>query len=150
MICNQKTRRPSRRTILFPDVDRVFNDFFTKPVKTQGRKASPFLATPRFNVRHFDNRFTIEVALPGFKKDDVTIGIEKDILTIKDAREQVGNKENYRIREFDFSGFTKSFHLPKTIDQSQISAAFSSGILTITLNKKSEAIPQPPKNIEIL
>ena len=88
------------------------------------------------------------MAIPGFAKTDVDITIDNDTLTVKSTKEE-GQEGTYRLREFNYGGFTKSFKLPEYIDSSNISAHFENGIIKIILNKKKEAVPQPPKKITI-
>jgi len=101
------------------------------------------------NVVEFDDRFQLSIAIPGYAKEDVEITIEDDRLSIKSKKEQSTKSTNYRLREWNYDEFEKHFKLADTIDQSKVEATFAQGVLEITLRKKEEAIPQPPKSITI-
>ena len=106
---------------------------------------------PATNVLTFDDRYELELALPGFSKEDIDIEIDNELLKIS-AREKDVDKEvklNYRLREFNYTGFNKSFTLPDSADGQKIKANFHDGILFVTIPKKEEAIPQPSRKINI-
>jgi len=112
---------------------------------------------PSVNILENDDAFTVELAAPGLKKEDFEIKIDKDQLTIKVASktensedtEGTEEKIQYKRREFDFNSFTRSFHLPETVNTEAIHAGYEDGVLSITLNKKEEAKPQEPRMIAI-
>jgi HSP20 family protein len=92
------------------------------------------------NISEQENGFTIEMALPGYDKEDIHIRIEDNVLTIK--AEQEHDKEGYTYREFDYRKVNRSFKLSKAIDKDKISASMQHGILTIQLAKVAEATPK--------
>ena len=101
------------------------------------------------NVIEYDDRYELQLALPGYVREDVQITVEEGLLKLNGQKEISEGKLNYRLREFNYSEFEKNFKLPESIDISNIEAAFELGILTITLRLKEEAIPQPPRKIII-
>ena len=92
------------------------------------------------NISEQDNGFTIEMALPGYDKEDIHISVEENILTVK--AEQENKKEGYTYREFDYRKVNRSFRLSKAIDKENISASMQHGILSIQLAKVEEATPK--------
>ena len=94
--------------------------------------------------------FKLEADLPGFKKEDIKIGLENDRLTIsaerKDEHEEKG-KNGYIRRERSYGSFTRSFDV-SGIDTSSINAAYNDGVLTLTLPKRPELVPEN-RQIEI-
>ena len=95
--------------------------------------------------------FKLEADLPGFKKEDIKIGLENDRLTInaerKDEHEEKG-KNGYIRRERSYGSFTRSFDV-SGIDESGISAAYRNGILEVTLPKQAPVVPES-RQINIL
>ncbi|AEV98621.1 heat-shock protein Hsp20 [Niastella koreensis] len=93
---------------------------------------------PAVNISEDEKEFNVDLAVPGFKKDDIKIKINDDILTIsaenKTESEEEKNKE-YTRREYSYSAFTRSFRLPDNIDSGHIDAHFEDGILKIKLPK---------------
>ena len=92
---------------------------------------------PRVNTREGENSFYIEVDLPGVKKEDISIDIQNNILTItgeRNNKKEVNEKEYYK-RETSFGKFQRSFTLPKNVDSENIKASMSDGVLEITIPK---------------
>ena len=105
---------------------------------------------PAVNIVEEPERFRIEVAAPGYSKNDFKINIENDTLRIAVEKEQ--NKvegENFTRCEFYNGSFERSFVVGKAIDTNKIEACYENGILTIALHKKEEAKPQQPRSISI-
>ncbi len=96
--------------------------------------------TPRVNVHESADNFEIELAVPGFAKENIDIKLEKNKLSVKGKRELTNVKKSH-IEEFSYREFSKSFSLNDEIDVNVISAKLTDGILTITLNKKEEKKP---------
>lgn len=106
---------------------------------------------PAVNIREDETQFFIDVAVPGMKKEDIRIEVEKNILTIS-AEEKTRNEEineRFTRKEFSFGSFKRAFTLPKTVSDEQIGAHYAHGILHLTLPKRAEALPKPKRTIEI-
>lgn len=107
---------------------------------------------PSVNIVDEKDRFLIELAAPGLKKDDFKVKIEKDHLVISsEKREENEEKEEGKFtrREFNYSSFVRSFYIPKEVNRKEISANYDNGILTITLLKNEEAKELGPVDIKI-
>jgi HSP20 family protein len=106
---------------------------------------------PAANVSEDENKYNIELALPGFSKEEVSIKFEEEVLTVTaghQPKEDVKGPK-YTWNEFGFkSKYERSFQLPETVDADNISAAFVNGILNISLPKK-EVQPSAVKEITI-
>lgn len=143
-----KPRTRNNRSVVNNNFDNFFNDFFNSnfPTTTNVKTNSPAI-----NVVESEDGYRLEVAAPGFSKKDFSIEVEKEILTIAGKQEvqEAKEGEKYTRREFNYTEFKRTFHLPETIDAQAINATFENGILSITLNKKEEAKPQPARQIEI-
>jgi len=106
---------------------------------------------PAANVREDDKNYTIELALPGFSKEEISISFEDEVLTVTAGHQP--NEEvkvpKYTWNEFGYkSKYERSFQLPETVDAENIGAAFENGILLVTLPKK-DAKPSAVKQIVI-
>ncbi len=108
-------------------------------------------SVPAVNIKDNTEGFELELAVPGMKKDDFTVEVDNDVLTISSEveTENEENKENYTRKEFSFTSFKRAFTLPETVDGSKIDAKYEDGILKLTLPKKQEALPKPKRLIEI-
>ncbi len=95
---------------------------------------------PAVNIKEENDKFVLEMAAPGMKKDDFKIDLDNYQLTISSEKkeEKKEKEDNYTRREFLYSSFSRSFTLPKTIDIEKIKADYKNGILSIVLPKKEE------------
>ena len=93
------------------------------------------------NIKDTKEGYQIEVAAPGFKKEDISVKVEGNLLTISAETKQESEvkEEKYTRKEFNFSSFKRSFTLPKTIEVAKVGGNYENGILTVTLPKKEEA-----------
>lgn len=132
----------------FSDVDRFFdNDFWRMPAQMSRQMMANVPAT---NIRESDKGFTIEVAAPGLKKEDFDIDVNEGMLTISSQKEEdkTEEKENYTRREYNYSSFSRSFSLPKSVKEDDIKAQYKDGVLHVTVPKKQEQ-EKPKKRINI-
>ena len=108
-------------------------------------------ADPAANIIEADDHFNIEFAAPGKKKSDFIIELEEDVLTIFSANQTKSTDRDisFTLKEFGYNSFNRSFSIPETVSADKISANYKEGILTISLPKKTEALPQPKKLISI-
>ena len=132
--------------------NKLLNDFFNDEFFRPVAKPAVWNSTmPAVNIRETDKSYDLEIAAPGFKKENFNIEVEDDRLVISSEikENQEENKDQFRRREFKYASFKRSFYLPETVDQDQINASYEDGILNITLPKKEEALPQPKRLIEV-
>lgn len=131
----------------------AFDDMFARPMDERMRDTGGTSNRPAVNIKETDTGFAIEVAAPGLRKEDFTVDVDKDVLTIRAERETkeatTENEGRYTRREFGFTSFSRSFTLPETVHTDNIQAAYEHGILTLTLPKREEALPKPARAIEI-
>ena len=102
---------------------------------------------PRVVKTENEETYKITIEVPGMTKKDVSITVEKDVLTIEGKAKQ-NNPEGYEVvrQERSLLEFSRRLALPENIDQSSIAARFENGLLTIDLPKKPE---EKPRQIEI-
>lgn len=120
-----------------PRMSDIFDDLFEKNLSNrfwgQGN-------APATNIIETEQEFRLEIAAPGFSKEDFKITLDKNILTVSSEKETEQKNDNYTRYEFSYGKFSRSFALPKSIDIEHISAGGENGILTISLPKKKEEI----------
>ena len=108
---------------------------------------------PSVNVKETETHYEIEMAVPGLKKEDFKINIDRNILTISSEsqteNEERDEKKNYTRREFNYQSFTRSFTMPSDIvDVEHIEAKYDNGILKLAVPKRENA-KKEVKTIEI-
>ena len=106
---------------------------------------------PSVNIIETDEAFVIELAVPGYAKKDISIGLENNVLTVSHEHLEDQKQDLYRFskREFSRGSFTRSFRLSRWVDNEKIEASFKNGILKIEIQKKAEAIAKPARDIKI-
>lgn len=119
----------------FREFDEMERSFFG------GRNnMSPF----RTDVIDAGDAYKLEAELPGFSKDDIKIDVENDVLTIsaerKSESEDKDEKKNYIKRERFYGSYSRSFDV-SGINVDGIEAAYTDGVLTLTMPKKAEEVP---------
>jgi HSP20 family protein len=96
---------------------------------------------PVVNTREGDSSFYIDVDLPGVKKDDIKVDLEKNVLTISGERktkEEVKEEDYYKV-ETSFGKFSRSFTLPDNADVENIEAKSIDGVLELVIPKLDES-----------
>ena len=93
------------------------------------------------NVRETDKTYEMEVVAPGCKKEDISVELSNDLLTVSFNHKEEKNEDRngWMRREYNLRAFTRTFTLNDTVDANNISAKYEDGILHITLPKKPEA-----------
>ncbi len=130
--------------------DNFFDTFFNNNL-TDVIGSDNNISQPSVNVIETEDDYRLEVAAPGLGKEDFDVNIEDSSLTISAEvkKEEEETTEKYTRREFNYSAFKRSFNLPDTVNAENIAAAYENGVLTLTLPKREEAKPQPPRKIDI-
>lgn len=108
-------------------------------------------STPPVNVKELEKNFELEVAAPGYQKEDFKVEVEENMLKISAEKKEEHKEEDgkYSRREFNYHAFSRTFHLPEnTVEAGNITAKYESGILYVSIPKKVEA-HKVSKTIEV-
>lgn len=113
----------------------VFDDFFNSEWLPKVKATAPAV-----NVKEDANAYTMEVAVPGVKKEFCRVNINADgnlEVAIENKMEHKGEdkKEHYLRREFSYSNYQQVYTLPDDIVKDKIAAKVEHGVLTITMPK---------------
>jgi HSP20 family protein len=105
---------------------------------------------PAVNICETNDNYELEFNVPGRKKEDFKITVDKNILTVsfEKTEEQKEEKKQFIKREFVTQSFKRSFTLDEKIDAEKIDAKYENGILMLTLPKKEE-LKVVPKEISV-
>ncbi len=144
------TVKPENGRLAFPRFNSFFDSFLENEFPSLAK--NDFFKTPALvNVKDTKESFNIEVAAPGFKKEEFSIKVENNMLTIsaESKTENENADEKYTRKEFNFTSFSRSFTLPKTVDVAKIEAGYNNGILHVALPKKEEAKQAPSIEVKI-
>lgn len=130
-------------------LNNLLDDFFT--VGTEITKNMQPNSSPAVNVIETDDSFLLELAAPGLVKEDFTLNLNHDVLTIKAERkvDEENKEENVLRREFNYQSFERSFTLPESANKEAVDAKYLNGILTVKITKKEEEKVKPSREIQI-
>jgi len=134
-------------TTLQDRINRVFDEAANRS-KDYDDEVSKCDWRPIVDIYDSEKAIIINAELPGVTKDNITLDVKENILTIKGERksDEEVKKENYYRMERCYGTFERSFTLPSTADPAKITANFKDGILRITIPKPEE---KRPKQISI-
>jgi len=125
----------------FPRLPSLLEDFFGRD--NYSRRLSAGVHVPAVNIKEEDDKFIVTLAVPGVKKEDITLSVENGMMTVsseKKEEKQDKKKGKYSRYEYNFSSFSRSFSLPQNADAEDIKAKYEDGELKIELQKKEKAL----------
>lgn len=133
----------SSRKYYHPAGELFGSYLFDREMKAESRVPSNILET--------EEAFRIELAVAGYRKEDINIQVQNRVLTVSAKQDQpeMGDRGRYTRREFKPGSFSRSFRLSDWVDGDNIEAAYEHGILMLTIPKKEEAKEKPAREIEI-
>lgn len=129
----------------------ITSDFFDTDDFFNNRFLTRDLNEPALNIKETEDNFEVELAAPGYSKEDFEVTIDDGCLNIS-AEKSSSNEEkddDYNRKEFSYESFEKSLSLPDTVEQEDVKASYKHGILKFKLSKKEEAKKHTPKVVEV-
>lgn len=105
-------------------------DFFNKNQRALFSKVA-------VNISERESDYLVEVAAPGFSKDDFEVEIDGNKLSIRGSisKGEEQGEENYTHQEFMYNEFARTFTLPKDVNSQNIEADYKNGILSVIVAK---------------
>ena len=125
------------------EMNRMFNEFFRgSNGGEQGWLAGAW--TPPVDIYETDDALVLTAELPGVSKDDVSIEIHNNTLTLRGERKHDAEvkEEHYHRVERAYGTFQRAFVLPTLVDQEKVQATYHDGILELRLPKVEAAKPR--------
>lgn len=88
-----------------------------------------------------EDEVTVEIDVPGIKRDDIDVTLTDSMLTVKGRREAHAEEKqkNFRRSEREYGVFERRISLPCEVDAARVHASLSDGVLMITLPKSAKA-----------
>ncbi len=124
-------------------INRLFDDAFPRtPGGDEDLAASTW--HPPVDIFETEQGVAIHVDLPGVRKEDVSVEVKDNVLTIRGDRkidETVADERYYR-RERSFGAFQRSFATHTMISPGDIKATFKNGVLKIRIPRPREIKPK--------
>ena len=102
------------------------------------------LRAPEADVVETKDEIRVAVDAPGLAPDQIEISLENNVLTISGERRpewtaEEGSRLTWHLAERRYGKFSRSFVLPRDVDQERIAARFDNGVLSITIPKSERA-----------
>ena len=121
-----------------------FRDFGNVEKKLYGRHADRLMKT---DVHEFEDHYEVDIDLPGFRKDEITLELEKGYLKVSAAKgldKDEKTKKGKLIRQERYAGaMQRSFYVGENLTEEEIKAAFKHGVLSLQIPKKeTEKVPE--------
>lgn len=129
----------------FKQLKEIEKNLYTQVGNNEGVTAF----VPTVNTREGEFAYHVDVDLPGVKKEDIKVDLNKGVLTISGERktkEEVKQEDYYKIETY-FGKFSRSFTLPDNVDIENIEAKSYNGVLEIVIPKLKDDVSK--KSIEI-
>ena len=132
-----------REANLFRWVDDWENNVLNTAVSGKGQF--------RCDISEVDGTYALEAELPGFDKEDISVNVDGDTLTISAAHESSEEQKdeggNFIRRERRFGSFARSFNV-EGIDVENIKASYKNGVLNLSMPAQKKSEPEA-RRIEI-
>lgn len=131
-----------------PMFSNMFDEMMERNLSTGFEKNCG--CVPATNILEDEKQFEIQLAAPGMKKDDFSLNVENNVLSVSyEKKEDEKQEDKFLHREFGMDSFTRSFSIPKTTDGEKISARYEQGILFISIPKLNPEKAKLSRSIEI-
>ena len=119
----------------------LFQDLFRPLARSSEGRA--LLRAPEADVLETEREILVMMDVPGSTPDEIEIVLENNVLTVNGERRQPTTQENekaaFHLAERRYGQFSRSFILPRDVDQDAIQASFENGVLTVTVPKSEKA-----------
>ena len=127
-----------------------FADFGNIDKKLYGKRAAQVMKT---DVNETETGYEVDIDLPGFKKDEITLSLENGYLIVSAAKgldQDSKDKKGKVIRQERYAGaMQRNFYVGENVTEEDIKAKFEDGVLKLDIPKKEEAKVPEKKTIMI-
>jgi HSP20 family molecular chaperone IbpA len=127
----------------------TFRSFDDTDRKLYGKQAANLMKT---DVHEQDGQYEIDIDLPGFKKDEIGLELQKGYLTVsasKNTSNEEKDEHGRMIRQERYSGSRqRSFYVGEYVTGEEIKARFEDGVLKLCVPKKDA--PKVPEKKTIM
>jgi HSP20 family protein len=122
------------------EMNRLFNEFFRGGNGEEAGWGVPTW-TPPVDIYETDDELVLQAELPGVSKEDVSIELQQNTLTLRGQRKHAAEvpAERYHRVERAYGTFQRSFVLPMMVEQDKVQATYHDGLLELYLPKSAMA-----------
>lgn len=128
-------------------IEDHFNRFLSNPFGSAADWQSTVDGwAPAIDVTENENAYVVEADIPGVNKENVTLEILENVLTIKGERKNVKTSEDkisgFHRTERAYGSFQRAIRIPGRFNSGAVNATFENGVLKVTLPKPEETKPR--------
>ncbi len=122
------------------NLQQELNQLFYGPASTQTKRSQTAAHVPAAELTETEDALLLKLELPGFKAEDLEIEVTAKSVSVKGERkaEAVAEASGLRRSEFSYGRYERVIALPKRVQNTQVQAAYSNGILALTMPKSEE------------
>lgn len=133
------------------EFDRLFDDRGLPFFRPRRRELDDFPWMPELEMFERDHYFIVRVDLPGLKKEDISLEVTGDGLTISGERkyETEEKRHGWFTSERTYGRFYRAIPLPDGIDVGKVKATFINGVLEVSVPLQAMTAAVPPRNVPI-
>ena len=138
---------PFRRVAGLQDqINRLFEDSLTRSGESE-EDLTECAWRPPVDIYETDEAIVLKAELPGISKEDISIEVKDNLLTIKGERntDMEITQDRYYRQERCFGTFHRSFTLRDTIKPETIRAKYKEGVLAVKIPKPEQEQPKQMK-----
>ena len=135
---------PFRDVAVLQDrINRIFNESFGRS-RDLDDEVGLYDWRPPVDIYETVAGIVLKVELPGVNKDDVSVEVKDNLLTLKGERllDPEIKDEHYYRKERNFGKFNRSFSLQEPLKPDLIKASFKDGVLTVEIPRPEEEKPK--------
>lgn len=133
----------------FDVLDNLFDDMLFD----SNRKGRHYPEIMKTDLKEDENEYTLEIDVPGYKKEDIKIELDNGYITVSAKTEKTTDesdkKSNYIHKERYFGECSRSYYVGDNITEEDIKASFKNGTLCIMVPKKEVKKLEEKKYIDI-
>ena len=140
------SRLSERMPTVFEDFFKPWNEWFDN-----GGLFGRTMNIPAVNITEQKYDYLVSLAVPGMKKEDFKIDVDRNMLTISSEKEETKEEKDKKFtrKEYNYSSFSRSFTLPDEVNREKIDAKYEDGVLKISLPRKEEVKKPTAKQIAV-
>ena len=137
--------------------ENLLDEFFDEPWEKSlfgarnplyGKHAKNLMKT---DVKETGDHYEVDIDLPGFQKDEISVELQNGYLTIQAAkgldRDQKDQEGRYIRQERCTGSCARSFYVGENLKPTDVAAKFENGILELKLPKADKQIPEKPTTL---
>ena len=132
---------------VFDDIFKPWNEWFDNG----GNMWNRMMKVPAVNITETAKSFELALAAPGLQKDDFTIDVNGNLLTISSEKEEnrEEKEQQFTRKEYNYTSFSRTFTMPDEVIKEKIEASYENGVLKLVMPKKADTKKAEARHITI-